>query len=77
MTSSVSTKLTLYSSQHSTPRPGLGVRDRSLITGRGGGYETGGGGTAKFYAYENRGGGGGRKGISHAEVGGGGGHNKF
>ena len=49
----------------------LSVRDWSLITGRGGGYKTGGGGHVKFYPYEKGGGGG--KSFSHAECGGGGG----
>ena len=44
-----------------------GVRDWSLIKGRGGGYKTGGGGGhVKFYAYEKGGGG---KSFSHAEGG--------
>ena len=43
------------------------VRDWSLITGRGGGYKTGGGGHMKFYPYEK--GGGGRKSLNHAEGG--------
>ena len=34
------------------------LRDWSLITGRGGGYKTGGGGHVKFYPYEKWGGGG-------------------
>ena len=33
----------------------LQVRDWSLITGRGGGYRTGGGGHVKFYPYEKGG----------------------
>ena len=39
------------------PRPaGCGIRDWSLITGRGGGYKTGGGGGhVKFYPYEKGG----------------------
>ena len=44
------------------------IRDWSLITGRGGGYKTGGGGHVKFYPYEKGGGGG--KSFSHAEGGG-------
>ena len=49
------------------------VRDWSLITGRGGGYKTGGGGGhIKFYPCIKAGGGG-RKGFSHARGGGGGG----
>ena len=40
------------------------IRDWSLITGRGGGYKTGG---VKFYPYEKGGGGG--KSFSHAEGG--------
>ena len=39
------------------------IRDWSLITGRGGGYKTGGGGLVKFYPYEK---GGGAKRVSHA-----------
>ena len=31
------------------------IRDWSLITGRGGGYKTGGGGHVKFYPYEKGG----------------------
>ena len=44
------------------------LRDWSLITGREGGYKTGGGGHVKFYPYE-KGGGGGGKSLSHAVVG--------
>ena len=49
------------------------VRDWSLITGRGGGYKTGGG-HVKFYLYEKGGGGGKSTSFSHAE---GVGHKKF
>ena len=45
------------------------LRDWSLITGKGGGYKTRGGGQVKFYPYENGGGGGGRNSFSHAEGG--------
>ena len=33
----------------------LGLRDWSLIMGRGGGYKTGGGGHVKFYPYKKGG----------------------
>ena len=51
-----------------------GFKDWSLITGRGGGYKTGGGGGGGTWTLTptKRGGGGG-KGLSHAE----GGHKKF
>ena len=56
------------------------VRNRSLITGRGGGgYTSGGGGQGKFYPYIKRGAavfGEQLKHFSHAD-GGGGGHRKF
>ena len=42
------------------------LRDWSLITGRGGGYKTGGGGACEVYLYEK---GEGRKTFSHAEGG--------
>ena len=34
----------------------MALRDWSLITGRGGGYKTGGGGHVKFYPYKKGGG---------------------
>ena len=48
------------------------IRDWSLITGRGGGYKTGGGGHMKFYPYKKGGGAG--KVLARLK---GGGHKKF
>ena len=42
----------LYFSHGGSPNV---LRDWSLITGRGGGYKTGGGGHVKFYPYEKGG----------------------